>query len=193
VPLTNGGLTQVRPLRICKWGLIPSATEYAGYSGPSKALFARLEVPKTLRSFRTEKQRLGWWNDRLGHRAVRSVIANDIEQARIELLDECAPAMVNRYLAALKATFSLAIRNRKADSIPVKAVKFLRENNLCVQWPNEMEASRLMAVLPKKFKPMVIVALKTGLRKSEQLHLQWRESDFRQDFILVGNSKPGDS
>jgi len=34
----------------------------------------------------------------------------------------------------LKATFSLAIRNKKADSNPVKTVRFLKENNLRVRW-----------------------------------------------------------
>jgi hypothetical protein len=38
--------------------------------------------------------------NRFGHRTARSLIANDIEQARLELLDDCAPATVNRYLAA---------------------------------------------------------------------------------------------
>ncbi|MFN8008417.1 MAG: site-specific integrase [Terriglobia bacterium] len=153
----------------------------------------RLDVAKTLRSYRTEKQRLCWWENRLGHRAARSIIANDIEQARLELLDECAPATVNRYLAALKATFSLAVRNRKADSNPVKTVKLLKENNRRVRWLSDAEESRLMGVLPKKYKPMVIVSLNTGLRKSEQLNLQWRDIDFRQGLIHVKNSKPGDS
>ena len=40
---------------------------------------------------------------------------------------------------------------------------------------------------------MVIVSLNTGLRKSEQLNLQWRDIDFRQGLLLVRNSKPGDS
>ncbi len=40
---------------------------------------------------------------------------------------------------------------------------------------------------------MVIVSLNTGLRKSEQLNLQWLDIDFRQGLILVRNSKPGDS
>lgn len=153
----------------------------------------RLETAKTLRSHRTEKQRLGWWQDRLGHRAARSIIANDIEQARLELLDDCAPATVNRYLAALKATFSLAVRNKKADSNPVKTVRLMRESNQRVRWLSEAEESRLMAVLPKKYRPMVIVSLNTALRKSEQLNLQWRDVDFRQGLLLVRNSKPGDS
>jgi hypothetical protein len=76
----------------------------------------RLETAKTLRSYRTEKQRLARCENGLGHRAARSIIANDIEQARLELLDDCAPATVNQYLAALKATFSLAVRNSGSQS-----------------------------------------------------------------------------
>jgi len=40
---------------------------------------------------------------------------------------------------------------------------------------------------------MVIVSLNTGLRKSEQLNLQWTDIDFRLGLILVKNSKPGNS
>ena len=58
---------------------------------------------------------------------------------------------------------------------------------------SEAEESRLMTVLPKKYRSMVIVSLNTGLRKSEQLNLQWKDIDFRQGLILVKNSKPGDS
>ena len=57
----------------------------------------------------------------------------------------------------------------------------------------EAEESRLMTVLPKKYRSLVIVSLNTGLRKSEQLNLQWKDIDFRQGLILVKNSKPGDS
>jgi len=64
----------------------------------------------------------------------------------------------------------------------VRTVKLLKENNQRVRWLSEAEESRLMAVLPKKYRPMVIVSLNTGLRKSEQLNLQWRDIDFRQGF-----------
>lgn len=100
---------------------------------------------------------------------------------RLELLDDCAPATVNRYLAALKATFSLVVRNKKAEANPVKTVRLLKENNQRVRW------------LPKKYRLLVIVSLNTGLRKSEQLNLQWRDVDFRQGLLLVRNLKPGDS
>jgi site-specific recombinase XerD len=84
-----------------------------------------------------------------GYRATGSIIANDIEQARLKLLDDCAPATVNRFLAALKATFSLAVRDKKADSNPVKTVRLLKENNRGVRWLCEAEESCLMAILPR--------------------------------------------
>ncbi|MGH2619067.1 MAG: tyrosine-type recombinase/integrase, partial [Anaerolineales bacterium] len=38
----------------------------------------------------------------------------------------------------------------------------------------------------------MLVALHTGMRKSEQLNLQWTEVDFRQNMITVLESKAGE-
>ena len=37
----------------------------------------------------------------------------------------------------------------------------------------------MFAVLPNKYKPLVVVAMNTGLRKTEQLSLKWTDIDFK--------------
>ena len=47
--------------------------------------------------------------------------------------------------------------------------------------------------LPEQYKALVIVALNTGLRKTEQLSLKWTDVDFRLEQIFVRESKSGKS
>jgi integrase len=71
-------------------------------------------------------------------------------------------------------------------------VKFAKENNNRVRWLTADEEVRLFTVLPARYHSLV-VALHTGLRKSEQLNLEWIDIDFNQGFITVRESKPGES
>src|SRR5262245_57320843 len=78
------------------------------------------------RAIKDTKLRAGYWSDTWPDRAARSILPNDIEQARLELAKSQrvsnnkqlprkgrSQATINRYLAALKAAHSLAQRNRK--------------------------------------------------------------------------------
>ena len=112
-------------------------------------------------------------------RTTASILANDIEAAKRELSENLTPASVNRKLAALKSAFSLAVRNKKVDINPAKEVKLFKENNARIRFLTEEEETRLFSVLPKKYKPLVTVALHTGLRKTEQLLLKWTDVDFK--------------
>ncbi len=42
-----------------------------------------------------------------------------------------------------------------------------------------------------KYHPLVLIALHTGMRKTEQLSLKWQDVDFRQKVITVRDSKAG--
>jgi integrase len=72
---------------------------------------------------------------------------------------------VNRYLAALKAAFSLAAQNEKVEHYPVKRVKLARDDNKRTRYLTEEEEARLLAVLPVDYHALVKVALHTGMRK----------------------------
>src|SRR5262249_12300052 len=74
------------------------------------------------------RQRLSWWRENLGDKAAKAIGASDIEAARLKLNSSRLmahgqkpkeggrkAATVNRYLAVLKAAFSLAVRNSKVD------------------------------------------------------------------------------
>jgi integrase len=74
-------------------------------------------------------------------------------------------------------------------------VRPLKENNRRVEWLTEAEdqEKRLFAILPVRYHPIVMVALYSGMRKTEQLSLQWSDVDFRMGQIKVRESKAGKS
>ena len=133
-------------------------------------------------------------------------MASDIEKARRKLPEAKSPsnnrkeilpgegrspATVNRYLAAMKAAFSLGVKNGKVEINPVKEVALQKEENKRDRYLSADEETRLFKAIPKEYHPLVIVALNTGLRKTEQLSLTWNDIDFQQELIRVKKSKSG--
>jgi integrase len=53
------------------------------------------------------------------------------------------------------------------------------------------EERRLLDAVPPRIKPLITVALHTGLRKGELLGLQWSDVDFDQKLIGVTDTKRG--
>jgi integrase len=161
----------------------------------------RMPAAKTLKSSRNEFQRLKYWRNRFGHFAARSIVVKDIEIAKVELLEgiehnpprPLRPASVNRFLASLKTVFATGIHNGKVEVNPALRVKPLKENNRRVRWLTEDEEQRLFEALPVRYHPMVLVALHTGMRKTEQLSLQWSDIDFKVCQIKIRESKAGKS
>jgi integrase len=161
---------------------------------------------RKIRTLEGCRQRLSWWREQLGERAAKSIGASDIEVARLKLSVSRLmahgqkpkeggrkAATVNRYLAGMKAAFSLAVRNSKADRNPVSMVRMQKENNCRVRWLTHEEEVRLFAVLPQEYHPLVLVALYTGTRRMELLKLAWADVNLQHRLITIRQSKSGES
>src|SRR5574337_2739 len=129
-----------------------------------------------------------------GGRPVYSLTPQDVEKLKADLKAEgWTPATVNRHLALLKSMFNMALRNGKIERSPAKAVKLFRENNTVVRYLTEAEEVRLFEALPSEVRPLVTVALHTGLRKGELLHLRWADVDFHSGTLTITRSKHGEA
>jgi integrase len=62
--------------------------------------------------------------------------------------------------------------------------------DLC--WLRDDEESALFDALPNWLKPLVTVALKTGMRQGELLNLRWRDVDFTSGTITIRDPKSGE-
>ena len=115
-----------------------------------------------------------------------------VEKFKMERAKEVSPATVNRNLECLKSMFTKAMEWGKAKENPVKKVKLFREDNKRLRYLEKEEIASLLARCSKHLKPIVVVALNTGMRKGEILGLKWHDIDFRRNIIYLLNTKSGE-
>ncbi|MFC1699909.1 tyrosine-type recombinase/integrase, partial [Candidatus Omnitrophota bacterium] len=113
-----------------------------------------------------------------------------VEKFKVERAKEVKPATVNRALARLKSIFNKAIDWGKFKGInPVKGVKFFKEDNKRLRYLEKEEIAKLLKNCRGHLKPIVILALNTGMRKGEILNLKWQDIDFRRGIIHLYMTK----
>lgn len=101
-------------------------------------------------------------------------------------------ASVNRELELLSRIFSLAFETGIVETNPCARVRKLRIDNQRNRYLSADEESRLMAQFKDRrahLKPLVIVALGTGMRRGELSALRWKQVDFARNVILVTKTK----
>lgn len=116
-----------------------------------------------------------------------------IEKYKRERLQDVSTRTVNIELACLRNLFNKAIAWGYAASNPVKEVRFFPESPGRLRYLSEEEIDSLLAACPDHFRPVVVVALNTGMRRGEILGLKWADVDFRQGSIYVEKAKNGHS
>jgi integrase len=103
-----------------------------------------------------------------------------------------SPASVNIELAVLSRIFSLALELEQAASNPCRKVRKLRVDNKRKRYLSADEETALIAQLTgrrKHLRPIVLLALGTGMRRGELLGLRWQHVDFQRGVIHVVNTK----
>ncbi len=103
-------------------------------------------------------------------------------------------ASVNQELTLLSKIFSLAIDYKVTDVNPCKKVRAYRLDNKRYRYLIPEEEPLLMRSLegPRAhLRPLVKVALGTGMRLGEQLNLCWDKVDFTRGVVIVTNTKSG--
>ena len=105
------------------------------------------------------------------------------------------PATINRLVATLKHMFTKAVEwewLEEEAAKRVRKVKLLEENNRRLRYLCKEEVSNLLRECSNTVKPIVTVALNTGMRKGEILSLRWENVDLKHGFILLDRTKNGE-
>jgi integrase len=98
---------------------------------------------------------------------------------------------INRELTTLKNLFTMAMKWGKAQTNPVREVKFFRVDEKMERILSPKEEIKLLAASADHLKPILITALHTGMRLREILNLSWDRVDFARGVIVIEKPKSG--
>ena len=118
-----------------------------------------------------------------------TMIENFKQYLQIEL--NLKNSSINRHLEALSKMFNLCIADDLLSKNPLEKVKKMKEENYKVRVLGKDEETTLFIFLDERLKPIVICALKTGMRKGEILTLKWLNVDFKNNYIELLHTKSG--
>lgn len=144
---------------------------------------------KLKKSFDTDCKIVGLLKKTFGGRYLYEITSLDVEKFKSARAKEVSPATVNRALAVLKSVFNRAIVWGKVEKNPCKAVKMFKENNQRLRFLEKEEIDKLLGNCCDHLRPIVIVALNTGMRKGEILKLKWRDVDIQHKIITILDTK----
>jgi site-specific recombinase XerD len=94
-------------------------------------------------------------------------------------------ASINRELACIKTMFKMAVRWGRMKYNPATGIEKLEEAPFEYRILNDAEIAGLIAKANDELKRLLIVALNTGMRKSEILSLKWSDIKFEGGYITV--------
>jgi len=122
---------------------------------------------------------------------LQDIGPEQLERFKAERKLEVSPSTVNRELACFKTMFNKAVEWGKLESNPIRAVKKFKENNPRERILTTEEARRLIDAAAPAIRPVLIIALNTGMRRNEILKLNWANVDFHRGYINIEDSKSG--
>lgn len=125
---------------------------------------------------------------------LSNITPEAIEQYRVKRkAGDISPATINRELACLKTLFNKAVEWGKIENNPAVHVKKFKENNGRERFLTDDEMNRLVETASLNLKPILTIAMNTGMRKAEILSLQWKSINFQDRYISIEDSKSGKS
>jgi len=119
--------------------------------------------------------------------SIKSIWIPEIKQYQIERLnDEAAPDTVNRELSTLSRIFNVLIEMKLIESNPVRLVKRLStksgERQAYIAQPDVL---LIVNQCPEWFRPMILTAYYTGMRRGEILGLTRKQVNLKKRMITL--------
>lgn len=106
------------------------------------------------------------------------------------------PETINKELGVMRRMFNLALKGVlrvKIGKNPVQGIMLVKVQKLKPRVLKEWEFQRLYSSASTHFKPILLCAYMTGMRRSEIAKLKWKDVDLETGYIHVIETKNGES
>jgi integrase len=131
--------------------------------------------------------------DYFGDVSLSVITTERIEGFKAARRRKLAPASVNREMALLKHALNLAVEWDYLEASPAARVKKFKEPPGRVRYLTRDEAAALIKACPANIRPIVLMALHTGMRRGEILSLDWEHVDLKRRQLRVVDTKNNES
>ncbi|HEX4353206.1 MAG TPA: tyrosine-type recombinase/integrase [Polyangiales bacterium] len=156
-----------------------------------EAWFKSLELQGS-RSLKTYRHHMHYIEPHLGPVPIARLTKSQLLAWRDKLASKFAPKTVNVTLAMLSSAFRHFIDCGWAAANPCRGVKRLEVPDGVYTWiRTREEMTKLLVECPKGVREVVAVALGTGMRIDEVLHLHWADVDIERRLITVHRGRQG--
>jgi site-specific recombinase XerD len=142
------------------------------------------------RSYADDVCRMKRLTDEFGSRGAEQIKVGEFE--RFLSSREWSDATPNRYKALLKLVYRLAERDELVQANPARKLRLATEQGR-VRWLSDAEELQLRKFIPPVHLPEFDLSIHTGLRRSEQYNLEWKDVDLERAILTIPRSKNGET
>lgn len=133
-----------------------------------------------------------WWKDRLGSKRLIDITPAALDAAKVALNEQgLAPQTVLHYMKFLRQILNLAVRNGKLQRNPFAQIKLPKVTPGRTRFLTQPEEAKLLKQLGPTYAPWARLAILTGLRRSEQFCLRWKDVDLENGVLTLPDTKAG--
>ncbi|MEP1422796.1 MAG: site-specific integrase [Erythrobacter sp.] len=124
---------------------------------------------------------------KMGHLLLNELSAHDVREFLDSMLEDSSRAMAKKCLTTLRSIISCAQERDHVSSNVAREIKLRRSqrHDPVRVFPTKDEIRLLIANASPRHEPLIMTALFTGMRMSEQRGLTWDAIDFERSIITV--------
>ena len=134
------------------------------------------------------------WKTGLGNVMLSELTQHKIEKFLSKRTDKARGScctLLNRHLSMLKAMLNKGREWGLLHENPAAPIKKRKEDSGRTRFPSGEEVQVLLDGASEQFKPILVTAIHTGMRRGELAGPQWKDVDLHNRLIVVQQSKSG--
>jgi integrase len=161
------------------------------------------ELPKKPRCLKDQTRHLYWFKKEAGYRFLSDINPALLTELKSNFLRGVTrfkraprPQSWNRYISSLSCVFQCCVRDWEwLETNPARRVRREREAPGRIRFLSDEERNRLLDACKqsesRNLYPYVVLALSTGMRRSEIRFLTWEQVDLSKGILILKYTKNG--